>query len=547
MAKPPLRAGLPWTFIAILAGGPAFAQTAPQPAPLSPAIQPVTPRFDILRYEVEGNTLFKQDEIEKIVSPYTGKQRDFGDVQLALEALEQAYRKAGYSAVQVYVPEQEIERGVVTLKVIEARIGKVVIEGNRHFDEVNIRAGLPAVREGAIPNANDISQNVRVANENPAKQLNVILRVGAKEGEVNAGVEVADEPPRKIFLTLDNTGTPQTGMYRAGIGYQNANVGNRDQALTMQYITSPEKSDQVSIYSLGYRIPLYSRGDTIDFIAGISDVDAGTAAIPGGTLQFSGKGKVYGVRYNHFLPRQGAYEQRFSYGLDWRIFENACTLQVGATTTACPSVADVTIHPVSVTYSGNWNLPNGQTGFYGGLSANIPGGSRGNNSDFDLARPGANANYTIWRAGGTYAIAFTNNWQFRAVINGQYTTNQLVPGEQFGMGGATSMRGFLEREIADDKGYSGSLEIYTPDFASRVGVPGSNARALIFYDFGYVSRNDPQPGEIANLSVASMGFGLRFNVKKDYFLRFDFAHVLDGGRGRAKGDERAHIGMIWSF
>lgn len=39
--------------------------------------------------------------------------------------------------------EEHIDGGEVEFAVVEAKIGKVVIEGNKYFDEANIRASLP--------------------------------------------------------------------------------------------------------------------------------------------------------------------------------------------------------------------------------------------------------------------------------------------------------------------------------------------------------------------------------------------------------------------
>jgi len=114
-------------------------------------------RFDIDGFKIEGNTLLKPDEIEAVLKPFTGKQRELGDVQRAIEALRQRYRSGGFGVVWVVAPEQDLDRGVVTLRVIEARIGKVTIQGNRFFDDANIRASLPTLREGISPRAGDIS------------------------------------------------------------------------------------------------------------------------------------------------------------------------------------------------------------------------------------------------------------------------------------------------------------------------------------------------------------------------------------------------------
>src|SRR5688572_19707212 len=148
----------------------AFAQSIPDvPAP-------VELKFDVERYIVDGNTILSADELNRLTSPFAGKGRDFGDVQRALEALENAYRDKGYSTVTVFLPEQDLDKGQVVLRVIEAKIRRVEISGNKFFDEANIRASLPTLREGVSPNADAIAANLRVVNESPAKQTNVVLR-----------------------------------------------------------------------------------------------------------------------------------------------------------------------------------------------------------------------------------------------------------------------------------------------------------------------------------------------------------------------------------
>ena len=51
-----------------------------------------------------------------------------GDVT-PLEALEAAYRERGYNVVTVELPEQELNGGVVQLRVVETRIGRVSVKG----------------------------------------------------------------------------------------------------------------------------------------------------------------------------------------------------------------------------------------------------------------------------------------------------------------------------------------------------------------------------------------------------------------------------------
>src|SRR6266853_1433077 len=119
-----------------LCTGPTVAQAPvkPRPQPAKPAPQapaaplplavpqdpPVPPRFEIQRFLVEGNTLLKQSELDGILTPFSGKNRDFGDIQRALEALQDAYTGRGYNAVRVSIPEQDIRAGQVRLRVVRS-------------------------------------------------------------------------------------------------------------------------------------------------------------------------------------------------------------------------------------------------------------------------------------------------------------------------------------------------------------------------------------------------------------------------------------------
>jgi hemolysin activation/secretion protein len=246
----------------------------------------------------------------------------------ALEALEGEYRRRGYGTVQVYVPEQELTAGVVKLQVSEGVVGKITITGNKLFNEDNVRASLPNLKQGVAPNMRQLSENVQLANESPAKQLEVTLGVSEEEGKVDVKVDVKEEDPERVYVTLDNTGTKASGKHRIGVSYQNANMGNRDQVLTLAYTTALDQPAgvKVDIFSIGYRLPLYAIGDSIDVIYGNSGTTTPASVLaPGGTLALNGKGTVFGLRYNHIFPRDGEYTSKLVLGYDYKYMNSRCT------------------------------------------------------------------------------------------------------------------------------------------------------------------------------------------------------------------------------
>jgi hemolysin activation/secretion protein len=418
----------------------------------------------------------------------------------------------------VLLPEQDITKGVVQLRVLEPRIGRVVIEGNQFFNADNIRYGLPSIKEGETPSSAAMSRNLQVLAEHPTKQTSLTLRAGASEDQVDVGVKIADQKPTRFFFTLDNTGTSETGYWRTGFGYQHTNLFNKDHVLTAQYITSPTEVDKVTILGVGYRIPYYQWNSTLDLIAGYSDVNSGTVQ---GLFNVSGSGLIYAARWNYFLPRWGEAEQKVSFGLDYREFRNNVT--VGGASI----VPDVTVRPASLTYSGLRRFSDGEVSYYASISHNVPGGPDGGAGSFAASRPGASEDYTIVRYGGNYVRTLGRDFQIRAAFNGQETNSLLVSGEQFGVGGPDSVRGYLLREASGDRGFQTQLELYTPDLAGKTGLSDNyRLRFLTFYDYGSYDYNSPPPGTIVHDSIYSVGLGMRMSYKKLVSLRVDVAQIM---------------------
>ena len=519
---------LPWLAGLLLAWIP-LALAQPKPAPLAP-------RFEIRSFVVQGNTILPKQEVDRVVAPFTGPGKDFGSVQQALEALQEAYLSRGYNAVRVSVPEQDLVGGQVRLQVVEARVRAVRTEQNRYFDEANVRASMPSLRAGEPPNTRRIGENVQLVNENPAKQVTVRLEATDQIGAVDAVVRVTDEKPARFTAFLDNTGNPQTGHLRAGLGYQHANLWNRDHVLSAQYVTSPTEASDVSIVGVGYRAPIYRWNGAVDLVAGHSDVDSGTIQ---NLFTVSGKGSIFGARYTQILPRVEAYEHKVSLGWDYRAFEQHVAL-IGTSTSLVP---DITVRPISVGYAGRLSRVGSDLNFTLAVSRNLPGSGEAGEDAFDAQRFGAEPKYTVLRAGASYSYILPRDYILRAAGSLQHTGDLLVPGEQFGLGGADSVRGFYEREIAFDEGWRASAELYTPDFG-----PSSDwrVRALTFVDAG--RGNDNAPERNASDSIASAGLGLRVNRGRTLFLRADWAYVFRGSDAtREKGEDRFHVALGYGF
>ena len=534
----------------------------------APAPAQDEPRFDIRRFVFEGATLVPPAQLEAATRQFTGEKRAFADVQRALEVVERAYSEAGWSAVQVVLPEQELARGEIRFQIVEAKIGRVIVEGNKFFDEANIRASAPALTPGKAPNINEIARNLRIANENPAKQSTVLLRSGQEEATVDAVLRVVDEKPSKFSTTVDNSGSSQTGQVRVGLGYQNANMSGKDDVLTLQYVTAPYTnertpdgepntwhllpSNRLHIFGMGYRLPLYSSGNALDFTFGYSTVNSGTVA---NLFSITGAGTIVSARYTWNLDKIGDYEHRVALSFDWRTYDNKGVRPAGGATTQL--VADITVHPLTATYLGVYRQQNSETGFSLGLTRNLDGGNDGDRQTFcqlaPIARNNgigdcARADYEIIRWSLNHNRVLGGDWQARVAFNGQITRDMLVTGEQFGVGGVDSVRGFLEREVSHDSGYRGTAEVYSPDFGGKISfIPNLRMRALVFMDWAGLARNHPGPGEQSGQSISSFGSGLRISRGTNFAMRLDYGVVQKAGGVQRTGDSRVHASLSYIF
>ena len=522
--------------------------------------------FNIDHFQVDGNTILPAAKIKALVAPFEGEKRNYGDVQKALEAVEGAYRKRGFSTVQVTIPEQELTGGVVRINVIENVLGNIEITGNKHFDDANILNGLRPLKIGEAPNLRDISAAVQLDNDNQAKQVGVTLSTSELPGQIDAKVNVTDSNPRRIFTTIDNTGTSGTGRWRTGIAWQENNLFNKDHVATIAYTTAPDHPGGVSInlYSLGYRIPLYQYGDSLDFIYGKSSVNTPhSSPTLGASLGIIGKGDVAGFRWNHYLPRVGENTSKIIYGIDYKHIDSSCTLDGVQLTQVAPCTPYIT-RPVSVSYVGSKQGVGQQIDYNIGLAVNWGIGAKHQNANPTTGAPTENDRYSfltpgnrtssdyfeILRGGGSWFKGFKNDWQMRLAGTAQYSPYAVVSSEQMGLAGSTAVRGFDERAVSADSGVVANAEVYTPELAGLAHVPG-NLRLLTFYDIGtgFNSHLGNGGGTPATVTVASLGIGARYSAGKDFNLRADMARISDAGTAAnaQRGNWRAHISAVLGF
>jgi len=513
--------------------------------------QTETSRMQVDGFKVTGNSLLTAAEIDAVLAPFKGL-RSLDELKQAALALQEHYRKAGYGAVIAFVPEQTATGGTAAITVLEGRISQVAVSGNQQFSEANIRRSLPALAPGLTPAVHLIDLQIQLANEHPAKQIGVSLEPGERQGEVAARVLVTESPARRWTAGVDNTGNASTGRLRANLGVQQAALWDLDHVLALQFQFAPQELKKVAVFSASYRIPFYAQGMMLDLFLAHSNIDGGSSNTAAGLLAFSGKGDVAALRLNKYLPRLGEVDQRLNFGFDRRSYLNDCSI-AGLPAGACGSAGEsVTVQPLSIEYS---LQKQGETPVSAALSLIKNTGLSGRftqQAQFDAVRAGATRDYSALRLYANGGLSLPDQWQIQARLSGQYSPDALVSGEQFGLGGANSVRGYEEREFVGDSGVLGSMELYTPNLSKSMGSSLGDAlaglRALAFVDGGMVSNQlgTPCHDQSSRCGLASAGLGLRLGAGQ-LQMRLDIARALRVANSTQRNDFKAHFQASYSF
>ncbi|GMV48246.1 MAG: hypothetical protein AMXMBFR66_36440 [Pseudomonadota bacterium] len=514
-------------------------------APAAALAQTVPAVVDVERVVVEGATLIAPQALLAGV-PLPRGPTPIASLQHLAERVQSRYAEAGYGGVVAYLPPQPVTGGIVRIVVVEGKLTAIAVRGAEGAAADAARAALPDLTIGGTPLLRRLDRELQLANENPARQLQLLLAPGDRTGDIAAELTVRQRDPLQFVLSADNTGNEQTGRWRLGAAVQHADVSGVGDVASLLLQTSPDHASSVAVASAAYRRPLPGALTMLEAYAAYSDVDAGSSATAAGDLRLSGRGLLTGLRATRFLPLGGALDQRVALALDRRAYRNRCEI-AGLPAAACGGAAgDVTVMPLTLEYS----LRSPQA-FGWAVTAlwshNLGAGGQGADAaSFEAARAGAKRAFDVLHGAVSAQDVLGEDWRLHARASLQWTADALVSGEQFGLGGVASVRGYRERELAGDRGVAATVEIAAPELLPRPGK--ASLRLFGFADGGVVSNRLGAPCRLdqTRCTLAGVGLGLAFEGAGMH-LRLAVARALRDGAQTARGDMRVHAAAQYAF
>jgi len=497
-------------------------------------------KFDLLELRVKGNTLLQRTELERTVYPFLGPDKTIEAVENARNALEEVYRKKGYQTVAVDIPEQNVEHGVVYLQVMEGKVSRLRVKGARYFSLGSIKAGVPELAEGKVPNLPVMQQQLAdLSGQSPDRSVTPILRAGDEPGTVEVDLKVKDELPLHGRLELNGRNVKDTSRLRLISTLRYDNLWQELHSASLMYQVSPENSAEVDVWAGTYSMPIPSTDAKLALYGVRSSSDAAIASA--GALNVIGIGEIYGLRLIKPLPGLEHYFHSMIAGVDYKSFTENLNL-VGNPTINTP----IDYIPFSLQYNSSYRGKESLASF--NLGSNFAVRGLGNEpGEFENKRADSRPNYFYLTSGVNFEQDLPEDFQFAGRLTAQVADTPLINNEQFSLGGMQSVRGYFETLALSDSGFTGTLEFRSPRLVPVSVEYVNKLQAVAFVDGGYGWNRRVLPGSPQTVDLASAGLGLRFQLWEYFQGILDLGFPIISLDNVKSGDPKFHFIVASEF
>lgn len=512
------------------AAAPAFAQEGP--AAPEQAQAPAT--FDILAFQVKGNTLLAPDDVERAILPFMGPGKREADVEAARAALQKAFEDKGYVAVSVFIPEQAVDSGVLQLQVQPQLVGQLLVEGDtKNADDVRARAA--SVAPGKTPNLPELQRDVVALNSNPGRRVTPELRAGEAPGTLDVVLKVEESSPFHGSVELNNFSSSATTDLRASATLRYDDMWGRGDSLSLSVQTAPRRPDDGTVFSGNYLMRL-GTGTQLLLYGVYSDSDI---AVVGGT-SVVGRGKMAGVRLIQSLGASEGFYHSLTFGIDWKDFKE--DVQLGPDRASAP----IKYAPLVASWRGDWTGDRAASNITFSSVFGIRGLGDGWER-FDAKRYMARQSFIALKIDAETTQTTAGDLQLNSRFAGQWSPDPLISNEGFSLGGMSSVRGYYESEAIGDYGFALQTELRSPDLAAMIGLGLlKELRFHAFLDSGYASIHLPLESQIATRTQRLLSTGVGGRVRLLDYLNgaVDVGVPLRSGPESGSGDFFARF-RIW--
>jgi hemolysin activation/secretion protein len=439
------------------------------------------------------------------------------DVDSLSEKLTDFYASHDKGVTSVVVVPQQIGDGVLVVIILEAKVAEIYTTGNKWTPSSWIvkQSGL---KKGEGIDLNKLKENLIWIN-NKFRTVSSSFSPGQNRGETDVVLVTKDRFPISPYIGGDNTGVPQTGRTRWYAGFEAKNLW-WDQGANYQFTTGSSSYDFIA-HNGSYMIPLPWKHRLLTY-GGWGRVHA---KVPS---PLKHKGIAWQVDARYQAPITKLYDklfQQLAFGYDFKRTNNN-VLYGGSII----SNQNADINQFALEYLLNYNDNSSNTEFNLQMfGAPIKMTKYQNNADYDVIRPYAKCRYFYARAKVTHVHNLPMGFSIQGVAAFQGATTNLMPSEQYPLGGYSSVRGYFEDTYLADDAIFFSVEARSPSFrafAPKRSKTKDKMEVIGFIDYGWGTQNKNTYQERKANWLLGIGPGLRYSVRDNLALRADLGFPL---------------------
>ncbi len=474
------------------------------------------------------------------MAQFLGQPVSFASIEDLANEVVAHFTKSGRPFVVVTTPAQDISSGVLQVVVIEGKAGEVKIQGAKWFKEAAYRDAV-RLQSGDSIYKRRLDADIEWLNRNPFREASVVMEPGKEFGTSDVIIQARDRFPWRFYTGYEDSGTALTDDNRWLAGVNWGNAFGRGDILNYQFMTSGD-FEKFRAHSATYVAALPWR-HTLTLFGSYANIQAD---VPPPFLS-SGSTWQVGLRYEVPLPKVRAYEHALTFGVDFKQSDN--NLLFGG----APALASkYDVFQWSAGYNGSLRDSLGSTRFDATVFYS-PGGwtTKNHDAQFLAVRAFSDSEYVYASLGLERVTRLP--WNFSWMLSGrvQFADGNLAGSEQLGLGGYSTVRGYDEREANGDEGFLIKNELRLPPFSvgNIVRAPGwrDQLQLLAFVDYGATQNKTLLPGEDPHLVLGSVGTGLRYSIRQNVSVRFDYGWQLHDTGLNTRNNSRMHLAITVGF
>lgn len=483
--------------------------SAPKP-PVEVVPSPNESRIKVGGVTFVGNSAFSAKELENLVAADLGKKLTFGQIKGMAAKVEAYYHEKGYQIAQAIIPKQDMKPGgVLKIQILEGRLGKVSVSGNKRYSSKRVTDTFYAYTEKDKPfTISGIERPLVLLNSYSGITVNSTLAAGEQTGETDVEIEVKEDARVTGAIEVNNFGSKDSGEYRVVPYVALPNVTGAGDELSVFGVISPDAIDSW-YWQTGYVRPIDSYGTSINTYFGQGKNQIGNDYA---VLDIKGENTSWGAG----ASRRFVYSSNTSLELQsWFEWQDMDQQMLGFTT------SNDNVRKIRIGANFDHTDYSGRTyvsfNIHQGLG-DIMGAMDNNDSYSSRAYAKADNRFTKGVLGLMRMQKITSSFYGILNFTGQYSTDPLVSGEQMYAGGANTVRGQPQSCFMGDSGF-----LINAELRYSVLPEASRLQLAAFFDHGQTNLRRPVIGQNRTSSLSGAGVGVRSNIYEGLDLRFDVA------------------------